>query len=194
MKTYFIYCFLALFIWEIPTVKDTSRYEAQAETGRVYRDNNSLQIEKHALKKRQKTNTSQTYFRPADDGDSGIAATFTIALTWVALGWWALVGTPTLGTLLVLNFIGVLLAFLFLSGSIKPPRIRYARNAIGAIVAGVANAAAQAATGCALVAVAVLSLLVLILSSIIILSNGWVLLIVLGGVAFVGAIIAFLNN
>ena len=36
MKIYVIYCFLTLFIWDLPPAKDTSRQEAQAETGRKY--------------------------------------------------------------------------------------------------------------------------------------------------------------
>ena len=193
---------MTLSIWDLSPVKDTSRQEAQAETGRVYVEKIPSKVEKYALpkkstekrstQKKKHPNTSR-HFKPADDGP-GTSAAFTVAFTWIALGWWALVGSPALATLLVLNFIGVLIGFLFVSGSIKPPRISRPRNAIGAIVAGVANAAAAAATGCALVAMVGLFLIVLILSSVIILSGGWVLLIVLGGVAFVGALITLLSD
>ncbi len=198
MKIYLIYSFLFLFVWDSPTLKDTSRQEAQAETGRTPTVQKSSQIPRHIktypLKNSKRTYRRQQYFKPTDGDSPGGAAAFTIGLTWITLGWWALAGSPGLSALLILNFVGVLLAYLFISGSIKPPRIRPARTVVGAVVGAVARAAATAATGCALAVLSILALIVLVVSSVIILSEGWVALLVLGIIAFVGGLIALWSD
>jgi hypothetical protein len=175
MKLSIIFCFLTLFVWDKPAIRDTSQQEAQAATGRDY----TAEKPQKKVKKLSKKTSVMTQFKPARD-QNGMLDLLVVFLSWIGLGWWALVASPLLLWLLMINTIAILLGLMFFTGQILSGYKAVAGRFSGGIGSGIAGAAAGLGAGCALAGVMTITLIVLLISTLIILLKWWVLLIVLG--------------
>lgn len=183
MKTYLIFCFLTLFVWETPAVKDTNRQEAQAETGRQVRDEPSLPRDlKQKLSSEQKNGTIPKFRKQVEEPDYTVALLILAAL-WITLG----ILTPAQPVALIINILGVILAaFAAIAGIKLPFANTLGRNPIDSLAKTATNVAVG---GCFGMIIFSLSLLVLIASIVIVVNQGWSILIFLGVIAGIGSII-----
>lgn len=174
MKTYLILCFLTLFIWETPAVKDTNRQEAQAETGRQITEESSLpQNLKQRSSFEQKNNTIPKSGKRVEEPDYTVALLILAAL-WITLG----VLMPAHPVALIVNILGIILAaFAAIAGIKLPFASTLGRNPLDSMAKTATNLAVG---GCFGMIILSLSLLVLIASIVIVVNQGWPILIFLG--------------